>query len=204
MKTRPTPASNSARFDVLVAQLRRAGLASPVVHIANSAGIIAFPAQVGDLVRPGLMLYGSAPVAEFQPQLRAVMTWKTRVALIREVGPGRTLSYGRTFRAERPMRIATLAVGYADGYRRSLSGQGADVLIAGQRCAVVGRVTMDQILVDVTIVPTVEVGDEAVLIGRQGAEEIAVTELAQKAGTIAWEIFTGIGPRVIRVPVNDR
>jgi alanine racemase len=96
------------------------------------------------------------------------------------------------------MRIATLGVGYADGYQRHLTGRDAHVLIAGQRCAVLGRVTMDQIMVDASALRDVSVGDEAVLIGRQGGEEITVAELAQQAGTITWEIFTGLGPRVVR------
>ena len=127
------------------------------------------------------------------------MTWKTRVIQVREVGAGRSVSYGRTFIADEAMRIATLSVGYADGYRRHLSGCGAGVLIRGRRCAVLGRVTMDQIMADVTALPEAAVGDEVVLIGTQGDEEILASELAEKAGTIAWEIFTGIGPRVKRV-----
>ena len=123
------------------------------------------------------------------------MTWKTRITLVREVGPGRGLSYGRTFITDHPMRVATLAVGYADGYRRHLSGRDASVLIRGQRCAVLGRVTMDQILADVTALGDVHPGEEVVLMG----EEIPVAELAAKSGTIAWDIFTGIGPRVARV-----
>ncbi|MEO7318579.1 MAG: alanine racemase C-terminal domain-containing protein, partial [Chthoniobacteraceae bacterium] len=148
---------------------------------------------------PGLMLYGSSPVPTFQPELRPVLTWKTRVVLVREVGEGRSVSYGRTFITERPMRVATLAVGYADGYQRHLSGRGSEVLIRGRRCAVLGLVTMDQILVDVTALPDVEPGEEVVLLGAQGDEKIPVVELAEKAATVAWEIFTGIGPRVKRV-----
>ncbi len=188
-----------AHFHTLVAQLRALGLAQPVVHVENSAGLIGFPAQAGDMVRAGLMLYGSAPRPEFQPRLRAVLTWKTRITLLRTAPPGHGISYGRTFQTTRPTRIATLAVGYADGYQRHLSGRGAQVLIRGQRCPVLGRVTMDQIVADVTALPKVEAGDEAVLLGRQGAEEIPATELAAKAGTIAWEIFTGVGRRVERI-----
>jgi alanine racemase len=191
--------SQLEHFETLVSLLRADGLASPVVHVENSAGIIGFPAHAGEMVRPGLMIYGSSPVPAFQPKLRPAMTWKTRVVLMREVGAGRSVSYGRTFTTDRPTRIATLAVGYADGYRRHLSGNNAKVLVRGKRCAVLGRVTMDQILVDVTALPEVEVGEEVVLIGRQGDEEISAAELAEKAGTIAWEIFTGIGPRVVRV-----
>jgi len=186
-------------FHELAAHLRALGLQRPLVHVENSAGIIGFPALAGDMVRAGLMLYGSAPRPEFQPRLRAVMTWKTRVTLLRTAPAGHGISYGRTFRTARPTRIATLAVGYADGYQRHLSGRGAHVLIRGQRCPVLGRVTMDQIVADVTALPAVETGDEAVLIGPQGTEEIPAAELAQTAGTIAWEIFTGIGHRVERI-----
>ena len=188
-----------ARFHRIVAELRALGLAQPVVHVENSAGIIGFPAQAEDMVRAGLMLYGSAPRPEFQPRLRAVMTWKTRVTLLRTAPAGHGISYGRTFKTAQPTRVATLAVGYADGYQRHLSGRGAEVLIRGVRCPVLGRVTMDQIVADVTALPAVEIGEEVVLMGRQGSEEIHAAELATKAGTIAWEIFTGIGPRVERV-----
>jgi alanine racemase len=170
-----------------------------LVHVANSAGAIAFGPQVGDMVRAGLALYGSSPIPEFQLRLRPVLTWKTRVTLVREVGAGRSVSYGRTYITAHPMKIATLAVGYADGFQRHLSNQGAEVLIGGCRCPLLGRVTMDQIMVNVTDVPDVEPGTEAVLIGSQGAEEILAAEMAQKAGTIPWEIFTGLGPRVVRV-----
>ncbi len=188
-----------ARFHATVAQLRALGLPDAVVHVENSAGLIGFPAQAGDLVRPGLMLYGSAPRPEFQPRLRPVLTWKTRITLLRTAPAGHGVSYGRTFKTVQPTRIATLAVGYADGYQRHLSGRGAEVLIGGRRCPVLGRVTMDQIVADVTALPAVEVGDEVVLMGRQGAEEIPAAELAAKAGTIAWEIFTGLGRRVERI-----
>jgi alanine racemase len=189
-----------ATFANLTTALRPPG-SELITHVHNSAGIIGFPAAAGDMVRAGLMLYGSAPLADFQPQLRAVMTWKTRVTLVRDVGPGRGISYGRTFIADRPMRVATLAVGYADGYQRHLSNRGAEVLVRGRRCPVLGRVTMDQIMVDVTALPGVAAGEEVVLMGRQGNEEILAAELAQKSGTIAWEIFTSVGRRVERVPV---
>jgi alanine racemase len=187
------------RFHALVAQLRSIGITQPVAHIDNSAGIISYPAQAGDMVRAGLMMYGSAPIAEFQPKLRAVMTWKTRITLLRDMPAGHGISYGRTYITKAPMRIATLAVGYADGYQRHLTNKGAEVLVHGSRCPVLGRVTMDQILVDVTDLPEVREGDEVVLMGRQGDEEILAAELAQKSGTIAWEIFTGVGRRVERV-----
>ena len=188
-----------AHFYRTVAELRALGHGQPIVHVENSAGIIGYAAQAGDMVRAGLMLYGSAPIAEFQPRLRAAMTWKTRVTLVRTVPAGHGISYGRTFITPRPMRVATLAVGYADGYQRHLSNHGTEVLIRGCRCPFLGRVTMDQIMTDVTALPGVEAGEEVVLMGRQGGEEILAAELAQKAGTIPWEIFTSVGRRVERV-----
>lgn len=190
-----------AVFHRRAAELRAQGLPDVPLHIANSAGAVGFPEQAGDLVRTGIALYGCSPRAEFQPQLRPALAWKTRVLLVRDVPADCGVSYGRTFITPHAMRIATLAVGYADGYQRHLSNAGAEVLIGGKRCAVLGRVTMDQILADVTALDAVEAGDEAVLIGRQGDEEITAMELARKGGTISWEIFTGLGPRVARVRV---
>jgi alanine racemase len=188
-----------ARFHEICRHLSADGIGRPIRHVANSAGVIAFGAQAGDLVRAGLALYGSSPIPSFQEELKPVLTWKTRVSLVRDVGPGRGISYGRTYITAHQTRVATLAVGYADGFQRHLSGQGADVLIGGHRCPVLGRVTMDQIMADVTAVPAVQPGTEVVLIGRQGNEEILSAELARKAGTIPWEIFTGIGSRVARM-----
>jgi alanine racemase len=190
-----------AVFHRRAAELRAHGLPDVPLHIANSAGAIGFPEQAGDFVRIGLALYGCSPRREFQPQFRPALTWKTRVLLVRDVPAGHSVSYGRTFITSQSMRIATLAVGYADGYRRHLSGTGAEVLIGGNRCAVLGRVTMDQIMADVTALDSVEPGDEVVLIGQQGGDEVSVAELAEKGGTIPWEIFTGIGERVARVLV---
>lgn len=178
-------------------------IGAPPTHALNSAGIIRFGAAAGGMVRAGLMLYGSSPLPEFQGRLRPVMAWKTRITLVREIAAGGGVSYGRTFIAPAPLRVATLAVGYADGYSRHLSNRGAAVLVGGRRCPVLGRVTMDQIMVDVTAVPGAGPGDEAVLIGRQGGEEILAGELAARAGTIAWEIFTGIKARVERVYSGD-
>jgi len=191
-------AGQLTRFHSLVGRLREIGLRDALVHVENSAGLIGFPAQAGSMARPGLALYGESPLPSFQPQLERVLTWTTRVLLVRSFGAGRGVSYGRTFITPRPMRIATLATGFADGYPRRLSGRGAAVLIGGRRCAVLGRVTMDQIMVDVSAIDT-EPGAEAVLLGRQGGELITATELASLAGTIPWDIFTGIGPRVTRL-----
>ena len=166
----------------------------------NSAGVLRFGSRAAgaDIIRAGLAMYGISPIPEWQNRLIPALTWKTRVSLVRLVGPGRSISYGRTFITPREMLVGTLAVGYGDGYRRHLSGNNAEVLVGGVRCPLLGRVTMDQIMVDLTKVGQVLPGEEAVLLGRQGGEEILASELAAKAGTIAWEIFTGIGPRVSR------
>jgi alanine racemase len=169
--------------------------------ILNSAGVLRFggTARPRDVVRTGLALYGISPLPEFQSLFRPILALKTRVVLVRTLQAGRTVSYGRTFTTSRETKVATLAAGYGDGYPRHLSNVGAEVLIQGHRCPVIGRVTMDQTLVDVSELSAVNVGDEVVLIGRQGEEEILASELAQKSGTIAWEIFTGITKRVVRV-----
>jgi alanine racemase len=169
--------------------------------ILNSAGVMRFGrgAASGDLVRVGLSVYGISPLSEFQEKFRPAMALKTRVVLVRSLGPGRSISYGRTFLTPNQMKVATLCAGYGDGINRHLSGQETDVLIRGRRCRLLGRVTMDQVVVDVSHLEHVELGDEAVLFGRQGDQEILASELANKAGTIAWEIFTGITKRVVRI-----
>ena len=148
------------------------------------------------------MLYGSSPLPEFQARLRPALTLKTRLTLVRELPAGWGVSYGRTFITPRPMRVGTLAAGYADGYQRHLSNAGAEVLVRGRRCALLGRVTMDQVMIDLDALPEVGPGEEVVLLGRQGEEEILAAELAWKAGTIPWEIFTGLTPRVGRYYLN--
>lgn len=172
-------------------------------HAQNSAGILAYRRDGCNVVRPGLMLYGSSPLPDFQARLRPVMTLKTRVSLVRELPAGHGISYGRTFITPGPMRIGTLAVGYADGYPRHLSNAGAEILVCGRRCPVLGRVTMDQIMVDLSALPEVAAGEEVVLIGKQGNEEILAAEVARRAGTIAWEVFTGLTPRVARYQNNQ-
>jgi alanine racemase len=169
--------------------------------ILNSAGVMRFGrgATAGDLVRVGLSVYGISPLSEFQAKFRPAMTLKTRVVLVRSLGPGRSISYGRTFVTPDEMKVATLCAGYGDGINRHLSGREMEVLIDGRRCRLLGRVTMDQVMVDVTHLERVGPGDEVVLVGRQGDEEILASELASKAGTIAWEVFTGITKRVVRI-----
>ena len=187
----------------VIAGLRTAGLDALLVHSLNSAGTVLFRDEAlaaggNAIIRPGLLLYGSSPIPSFQQRLRPVLAWKSRITLLRDVPEGRGVSYGRTFITPGAMRIATVCAGYADGYSRHLSNHGAEVLIGGRRCPMLGRVTMDQILVDVSSVPHAAVGDEVVLIGRQGGEEILAGELAEKADTIPWDIFTSISSRVVR------
>jgi len=188
-----------AQFGQLVRQIRACVAGSYKVHALQSAGILGFNHHQFDMVRAGLMLYGSSPLAGEQRCLQPVMTLKARIALLRDLPAGRSISYGRTFTTARSTRVATISAGYADGYPRSLSNRGASVLVGGLRCPVLGRVTMDLTMADVSHVSGVEVGDEVVLIGRQAGEEILAAEVAERAGTIAWEVFTGIGSRVRRV-----
>lgn len=182
-------------------EANRAHVSDFRVQILNSAGIGGFAESAYDFVRAGLALYGIAPLAEQQKYYRQALTWKTRVVLVRELPEGHGISYGRTFITPCAMRVATLAVGYADGYPRQVSGRGAFVLIRGIRCPLLGRVTMDQIVVDVSALGDVELGEEAVLLGSQGSGEILASEVATWAGTIAWHIFTGIGGRTRSVSV---
>ena len=187
------------RFRRIVERIRTEFSGICKTHVLQSAGILAFHSQTFDLVRAGIVLYGISPIPEFQKLLKPVMTWKTRISLVRDIPKGRSISYGRTFTTPRKMRIATLSAGYADGYPWHLSNRGAAALVRGQRCALLGRVTMDLIMIDVTGVDSAQVGDDVVLMGRDGEEEISCSELAEKAGTIPWEIVTRIGMRVRRV-----
>ncbi len=187
------------QFDVLVREMRRRVPGSFKVHVLLSAGILSFPQHHFDMVRAGLMLYGSSPVPDAQKFLRPVMALKSRVALLCEMPAGRSVSYGRTFVTTRPTQVATISAGYADGFPRSISNRDGAVLVGGRRCPLLGRVTMDLMMADVSAVPGVKLGDEVVLIGRQGSEEILAAEVADRAGTISWEIFTGIGSRVRRM-----
>ena len=187
------------RFRKIMEQLRAAFPGAYKAHVLQSAGTLGFNETVDEIVRAGIILYGISPLPEFQKLLRPAMTWKTRIGLVRDVPKGASISYGRTFITPKPMRVATLSAGYADGYPRHLSNVGADVLVRGKRCPLLGRVTMDLMVIDVSHVPDVDVGDEVVLMGRQGDAEIPCAELAEKAGTITWEITTRVGQRVKRV-----
>ena len=169
-------------------------------HAANSAGLVAHPESVFTMVRPGLMLYGAYP----EPGLRAkvtvrpAMTFKTQVLYLKSMPPGSPVSYGRTFHTKRTSRIATLPVGYADGYRRDLSNRGW-VLVQGQQAPVVGNVTMDLIMVDVTDIPNVSEGDEVILFGAAGGNCLPVEDLAERINTISYELLCAVSRRVPRI-----
>jgi alanine racemase len=190
-----------SRFGKIMKEFRAEVPGNYKAHVLQSAGVLAFADPVFDIVRGGIILYGISPLPEFQRLLKPVMTWKTRIALIRNMPKGSSISYGRTFITPGKMRIATLSTGYADGYPRHLSNRAAAVLVRGKRCPLLGRVTMDLMMIDVSGVEDVDLGEEVVLMGRQGNEEISAAELAERAGTIHWEITTRIGSRVPRVYV---
>ena len=195
-------AQELASWDKLVTQLRPI-LPKAKFHALNSAASLERPQHAADRVRPGLALYGISPLPAFQKLLKPVMTLKTHITLVRDVGQGRGISYGRDFITTKPMRIATLAMGYADGYPRQTSNKGAQVLIRGKRCPILGRITMDQFMIDVTDLPRdVAHGEEVVLFGKQGDEEVAVGAVAAWADTITWDILTRLGKRVVTEHLN--
>jgi alanine racemase len=193
----PFTSDQIARFDTLVETLREAGLSAPTHHVANSAATIRGIIP-GDYARVGIALYGAEPLDVHSPRLEPVLRWRTAIARLKELPPGHAIGYGTTFHTTRPSRIATLPVGYADGYRRGLSNWG-EVLVRGKRAPVVGRVSMDLVTIDVTDIDDAAVGDEIVLLGRQGNDEIPAEEIAAKLDTISYEVFCGIGKRVPRV-----
>jgi alanine racemase len=184
----------------VVREIEAAGIHIPKKHIANSAAILDLPQSYLDLVRPGIMIYGlyPSPHVSRSMKLKPAMTLRTKVSYVKSV-PGRTpISYGSTFFTQKETRVATLPVGYGDGYSRSLSNQGT-VLIKGQRAPLIGRVCMDMCLADVSGIKNVRVGDEVILFG----EELSVDEVAQNMGTINYEVLCGVGKRVPRVYVGE-
>ena len=188
-----------ARFRSIVEKFRTEVPGGYKAHVLQSAGTLAFNQTPYEIVRAGIMLYGISPLPECQHLLKPAMTWKTRIALIRDMPAGHGISYGRTFITPRPMRVATLSAGYADGYPRQISNRNAAMIVRGKRCPLLGRVTMDLMVIDVSHLPEATVGDEVILMGRQGDEEISAADLAEAAGTIHWDIVTRIGSRVPRV-----
>ncbi|HTP05777.1 MAG TPA: alanine racemase [Nitrospirota bacterium] len=189
-------------FESLLKKLDSRGIAIPLRHAANSAAVLDYRRALFTMVRPGLMLYGYNPL-EGQAagaDLRPVLSLVTRIAFLKKVPAGLPISYGRTFVTKRESMIATIPIGYADGYSRGLSNRG-EAIVRGVRVPVVGRVCMDMTMLDVTEVPAVSEGDEVVLIGSQGDERITADDIAVKTGTISYEVLCGISSRVPRVYV---
>ena len=177
------------KFTEVLTILEKEGIEIPIKHVGNSATFLDFPHMWLDLVRPGISIFGLYPSTEVQKTVKLIPahSFKTRIIFLKELPVGESIGYGRTFTTKRRTKVASLPVGYADGYNRHLSNQG-EVLVRGRRFPLIGRVCMDQCMIDVTNLPQVEVGDEVVLWGRQGQEEITVEEIAAKIGTINYEI----------------
>ncbi|VAX35607.1 Alanine racemase [hydrothermal vent metagenome] len=184
----------------LVARLDKTGLVIPYIHAANSMGLTGYQTHVLNLARPGLMLYGLYPHSSLVKaiKLKPAMRVKSLVILVKDIKKGQSVSYGRTFFTKKNMKIAVIPIGYNDGFFRALSNK-AEVLIDGQRCRIVGRVTMDQIMVDVTDVLSIKIGSPVVIIGKQKKEYISADELAKHAGTINYEIVCALGNHLMRV-----
>jgi alanine racemase len=186
------------RFEMLLNALSAGGITIPLRHAANSAALLDFQRALFTMVRPGLMLYGYDPLeGKGGADLHPVLSLVTRIVFLKKVPAGTPISYGRTFVTKRESLIATLPIGYADGYSRGLSNKG-EALVLGARAPIAGRVCMDMCMLDVTGIPGVGEGDEAVLIGEQGAERITADDVAARTGTIAYEVLCGISGRVPR------
>ncbi len=186
-------------FQHVLADVKASGFEIPLRHVCNSAGVLALPEAHLDAVRPGILLYGQHPSAECRAtfDLRPALTLKSIVVRVRTLPTGSAVGYGRTYITDRPMRAALVPIGYGDGYHRLISNRGA-VLIHGQRAPIRGRVSMDQIVVDVTDIPDVTLGDEVVVIGQQRDAEITAEEVAAWAETINYEVLTALHPQVVR------
>ena len=191
-------------FHQLLDKLKAAGHSFEYIHMNNSAGLLHEQKSKHNLARPGLLVYGVLPTGPRRPpaimkrRIRPALSWKCRVSLVKSITKGTKLSYGQTYTAKRTMRVATLTAGYGDGYLCSAQRE-ARVLIGGRLCPILGRITMDQMIVDVSRVKNVKTGDEVVLIGKQGKQNISANQLAKWSNTIPCEILTAIAYRVPRV-----
>ncbi|MBZ0166909.1 MAG: alanine racemase [Candidatus Omnitrophica bacterium] len=188
----------------IILELDKTGLIIPYVHACNSMGLMGYHTSVLNLFRPGLMVYGQYPHKRVREviDLRPALTVKSKVIFVKDIAPGRSISYGRTFIAKKTMTVATIPIGYNDGYLREFSNKG-HVLIHGQRCKVLGMVTMDQIVVDVSKVPDVTEGTVATVLGTNLTQTITADELAKHAKTINYEILCHLGNRLPRVYVGE-
>lgn len=190
------------KYDKMTALLAERGVTIPLRHICNSAGIMEFDDHRFEMVRSGIITYGIYPSEEVKKErldLIPALSWKSHVIHVKEVGPGIGVSYGATYVTEKPMtRIATVSAGYADGYPRALSNQGC-VLIHGKKAQIIGRICMDQMMVDVTDIPDVQVEDVVTLVGTDGDETITIEEIANPAARFDYEMLCDISSRVTRV-----
>jgi alanine racemase len=191
------------RFNEVLQFYEKNSLVMPLRHIANSAAILQLPASYLDMVRPGIMLYGvyPAPDVERSVVVHPALTWKSRVVYFKVVKPGHPVSYGSTWQSDHPVRIVTIPVGYGDGYFRSLSNR-AEVIIRGKKYPQVGRICMDQMMVNIETDSAFN-GDEVILVGESDGEVISIQDLAERAGTIPYEILTNINTRVPRVYISE-
>lgn len=185
----------------MVERLSERGIEIPVKHVSNSASIMRIPEANLDMVRSGITTYGLYPSEEVDKKemdLIPAMQWKAHISFVKDVEPGSSISYGGTFTAQKKMRVATVPVGYADGFKRDLSNRGASVLVHGKRAAILGRICMDQFMIDVTEIDGVQIGDEVTLFGRDGDAFIPVEEIADASHSFNYEYVCGISPRVPR------
>jgi len=189
-----------ARFQQILRILEQEGLRPPLVHAANSAALLSLPEARFDMVRPGIALYGLDPSAEvpIPANFRPALSFKTQVAQVKVIPADEYISYSCTYKTGEPTRVAILPVGYADGFRRAPANWGG-VLLHGQEAAILGRVCMDQCIIDVSHIPETRVGDEVVLIGRQGEASMTAEIVAQRLGTSNYEVVSAILARVPRV-----
>ena len=188
------------RYDAFAEKVEKAGVDIPIHHVSNSAGIIRLREANKDMVRAGITVYGLMPSADVETDivpLKPVMSLVSHISYVKDIEAGDEVSYGGTFKAEKTMRVATIPVGYADGYPRMLSGKGY-VLIKGRKAPILGRVCMDQFMVDVTDIEGVTRGDEVVLLGKQGDERITAEELGDISGRFNYELVCDISKRVPR------
>lgn len=187
-------------FERIADELKRKGIVFKYTHAANSAGIINFPSSHFNMVRPGLAVYGHTPSVDLNNKIELVpvMSFKSKILLVREFPPGASISYGRTYITNEPRIIGTVAAGYGHGISHRLSNRG-EVLFRGERVPIVGRVTMDMTMVDLTGFDDVRVGEEVVIFGKQGGEKIDVDDTAQWDGTLNYEVLCRISKRVVRV-----
>ena len=195
--------AQAQKFDDFCRMLGKRGVSIPIRHLNNSAGLINFPHHY-EMVRSGIVTYGLYPSDQVDPgllKLRPALEWHSRITHIKTLEAGREISYGGTFVTPCPMTVATIPTGYADGYRRCLSGR-FHVLIRGRKAPILGRICMDQMMVDVSHIPDVSLEDDVVLLGSSGEETITAEELADAAGTIHYEIICGVSRRVPRIYVQ--